>query len=210
MNGAKEHRCEEITGLLARWSDGELDDARSDEVRLHLLDCRACRARYGEKRTLARWIVPHDVRVPAGFGARVARLASEHAARTGGRPLDVSALDARPTRPAAATANSSAAITSVGVELVPAPRATGLGSARLAGAGPSSTRSLGAGERDGSLLGFVLACTAAAAAALLVLSLALADRGAPTGEELRAEPLPEVLRSLEALNEREATSTRRP
>jgi hypothetical protein len=204
MNESKEHRCEEITGLLARWSDGELDDARSDEVRLHLLDCRACRARYGEKRTLARWIVPHDVRVPAGFGARVARLASEHAARTGGRALDVSALEARPTRPVAPTSSS------VGAELVPAPRATGLGNARLAGAGPSSTRSLGAGERDGSLLGFVLACTAAAAAALLVLSLALADRGAPSGEELRAEPLPEVLRSLEALNEREATSTQRP
>lgn len=200
MNGDKEHRCEEITGLLARWSDGELDDARSDEVRLHLLDCRACRARYGEKRTLARWIVPHDVRVPAGFGARVARLASEHAARTGGRPLDVSALDTRPTRPAAPAT----------VELAPAPRVVRPATTGSSGAAATSARSIGA-ERDGSLLSFVLACTAAAAAALLVMSLVLADRGAPTGEELRAEPLPDVLRSLEALNASEAApTTRRP
>jgi len=201
MNGAKEHKCAEVTGLLARWSDGELDDVRADAVRLHLLDCRECRALYGEKRTLARWIVPHDVRVPVGFGARVARLASEHAARTGGRPLDVSGLVAGERVARGLGASEDRAAGTAGVELVPAPRgpraASASGVSRLAG-----------GDREGSALRFVLACTAAAAAVLLVLSLALADRGSPTGEEMSAEPLPDVLRSLEALNEREAA--RRP
>lgn len=202
MNEANDRSCAEVTGLLARWSDGELDDVRSDEVRLHLLDCRACRALYGEKRTLARWIVPHDVRVPVGFGVRVARLASEHAARTGGRALDVSGLSVRGLSDRGLGAGAAAA-----VELVPAARAT----RELKSVHSSAALASGDVAREGALLRFVLACTAAAAAALLVLSLALADRGAPTGEEMRAEPLPEVLRSLEALNEREAApTTRRP
>jgi hypothetical protein len=176
MNESTKRTCDETLALLGRWSDGELDEARAELVRTHLLDCRDCRGHYGQQRTLARWIVAEPApAVPVGFGARVARLASEAAARTGGRPLDVAGLATRsfavvPRERPVAEADA----------LVPRPRA-----------------SL---ERDGSLLTFVLACTAVAAAGLLALALVLGGQERPSGEELRAEPLPEVLRTLERLN----------
>jgi len=180
MNESTKRTCDETLALLGRWSDGELDEARAELVRTHLLDCRDCRGHYGQQRTLARWIVAEPVpAVPVGFGARVARLASEAAARTGGRPLDVAGLATRPfavvPRERSGPRPGSTADT-----IVPRPRATT--------------------ERDGSLLAFVLACTAVAAAGLLALALVLGGQERPSGEELRAEPLPEVLRSLEQLN----------
>ncbi len=48
-------------------------------------------------------------------------------------------------------------------------------------------------------LRLVLWLTAAAAAALLILALALGSLGRPGGEELVAEPLPEVLQQLDQL-----------
>ena len=157
MDGHLNTNCEDVARLLPRWSDGELSAARGDLVRGHLLDCRECRARYGEQRNLERWMVaPEAPAVPEGFAERVTRLA----AASGVRPLSL------PT--------PKADVDEVDV-IVPAPPATE----------PV--------ERDaaGSMLSFVLACTAVAAAMLLGLALALGQQDRPTGEELRADPLSE-------------------
>lgn len=60
---------------------------------------------------------------------------------------------------------------------------------------------------EGAILSFVLLFTAAAAAVLLVLALAIREERLPASPGLSAEePYPQVLESLEQLNRRESTT----
>ncbi len=95
---------------------------------------------------------------------------------------------------------------------VPAGFAERVAALAFAGAsqpGPTERpRPLSSGE---PALRLVLWLTAAAAAALLVLALALGSLARPGGEELVAEPLPEVLQQLDQLErELEAVPARSP
>ena len=64
----------------------------------------------------------------------------------------------------------------------------------------------GAARREFRPLDFVVLLTGVAAAALFALSIALGMRDRPSGDELSAQPLSEVLLELEALNAAEQGS----
>jgi anti-sigma factor RsiW len=164
--------CTRTRALLARYGDGELEEPLAAPLRGHLLECPACRAELAALRNLARWIVAPDVPpVPAGFAERVAALAFA------GRGA---------AAPAGALAGAGLGARLPMVELTPLARAA---------AAPGPAR-----HAEEPVLRFVLWMTAMAAAALLLLALALGSAERPAGEELVAEPLPEVLQQLDQLN----------
>lgn len=175
MKNQRDMHCDDVELVLELWGDGELDGERGEMVRAHLLDCPACREAYRDHRNLLRWIErPEAPAVPSDFAERVVLAAAR--------------------RDAAA-----------GLEPISAPSPSGAVLRRL----PSVERPLAASTGGGafalesSVLPFVLACTAAAAALLLILSIAIGAQGRPSGDELRAEPLPSVLEELEQLRERQ-------
>ncbi len=69
--------CENASGLVPSYLDGELSPEQSHALREHLLDCRDCRELAKEGKTFSRWFVDGDAArlVPDGFAARVARRA---------------------------------------------------------------------------------------------------------------------------------------
>ncbi|MEZ5979181.1 MAG: hypothetical protein R3F34_13290 [Planctomycetota bacterium] len=178
-NGGGAMNCDAAALAIPKWVDGE---ARADGVgRAARLPARLPRVprAYAEQRNLRAWIVaPEAPAVPEGFAERVARLA----AASGARPL--SEPTRRPLARPAARAMEPIPFEGGDVDtLVPAPR-----------------RERERESGTGSILSFVLACTAVAAAAVLVLSIVLGQQDRPRNEELRAEPLPEILRALDDLN----------
>lgn len=174
--------CDDVELLLELWGDGELDAARGEQVRAHLLDCQACREAYRDHRNLLRWLVRPEVpAVPADFAERVVLAAARRDAVEGREPI-----------------SAPAGGRDGGPMLRPLPP---VGRPFTAAAGGGS---IVAGES--SVLPFVLACTAAAAALLLVLSIAIGAQERPGGDELRAEPLPSVLEGLERLRERDGAN----
>ncbi|QDU86425.1 hypothetical protein Pla163_35760 [Planctomycetes bacterium Pla163] len=175
--------CDAVELVLELWGDGELDQVRGEQVREHLLECPACRETYRDHRNLRRWIVrPEAPAVPADFAQRVVLAAARQDVVAGREPLEI------PER-------------GRGAVLRPFPARTSAGDP--AGGGAVSSGGGFATSTDGSLLPFVLACTAAAAALLMILTIAIGSAGRPTSDELRADPLPSVLNDLQKLRERE-------
>ena len=173
MKNERHMHCDDVELVLELWGDGELDRERGEMVRAHLLDCPACREAYRDHRNLLRWIErPEAPAVPSDFAERVVLAAARRDAAEGREPLS--------------------APTPAGAVLRPLPRVE-RPMAATAGGGTAAI--------DGTVLPFVLACTAAAAALLLILSIAIGAQGRPSGEELRAEPLPTVLQQLEQLRD---------
>lgn len=172
--------CREALLLIPGYLDGELSEEQAAPLRRHLLDCPGCREAAKDEKNLKAWFPePVPARVPAGFAARVARLAFAPApSRSGAGAEPVRTL--RPARP------------------VPA----------LAGA-PGVLAASPEASVEGRLLPFVLTLTAAAAAILLLFAIGIQSLQNPNTTSLRAEdqvPLPraEVLRELEELNRAEA------
>lgn len=174
--------CTRTRALLARYGDGELEEALAAPLRGHLLECPACRMELADERNLARWMVAPDAPpVPAGFAERVAALAfagQSGQAGKGSRPGTGDLVPMGSPVPAARRA--------------PAPATAGLG-LTFGAANPAR-------PAEEPVLRLVLWLTASAAAALLLLALALGRAGRPGGEELVAEPLPDVLQQLDQLN----------
>ena len=69
--------CDDARPLVPSYLDGELTEVQASPLRVHLLDCPACREVAKEGKSLQRWFEfePAPVEVPAGFAARVARRA---------------------------------------------------------------------------------------------------------------------------------------
>jgi len=178
MKNQRHMHCDDVELVLELWGDGELDGERGEMVRAHLLDCPACREAYRDHRNLLRWIERPEA--PA-----VPRDFAERVVLAAAR------------RDAAEGREPLTAPTPSGTVLRPLPRIE-----RPLPAGG------GAVALEGSVLPFVLACTAAAAALLLILSIAIGAQRRPSGDELRAEPLPAVLEQLEQLRERGADDER--
>jgi hypothetical protein len=178
--------CTRTRALMARYGDGELEEALAAPLRGHLLECPACRMELADERNLARWMVAPDAPpVPAGFAERVAALAFAGQAGKGGRPGTGEVIPTGDLVPAGWRAPAQAATVS-------RPAATGFG---LAAGAANPAR-----PAEEPVLRLVLWLTASAAAALLLLALALGRTGRPGGEELMAEPLPDVLQQLDQLN----------
>ena len=69
--------CEDARPLVPSYLDGELTEGQASPLRMHLLDCPACRESAKQGKTLQRWfeVDPKPVSIPPGFAARVARRA---------------------------------------------------------------------------------------------------------------------------------------
>lgn len=185
--------CDGVELVLELWGDGELDRVRGEQVREHLLECPACRETYRDQRNLRRWIVRPDApAVPEDFAQRVVLAAARQDVVAGREPLEV------PERGRGAVLRPFPTRSNAGVA-----QAHGVSGGGVSGRGVFRGGGGMATSVDGSLLPFVLACTAAAAALLMVLTIAIGSAGRPSSDELRADPLPSVLSDLQKLKERE-------
>lgn len=73
-----EFTCRDAVGLVPSYMDGELSEPRAALLRKHLMDCPACRSAVQEGKALSRWFPRperQELAAPAGFAARVSRLA---------------------------------------------------------------------------------------------------------------------------------------
>ncbi|MBL8693313.1 MAG: zf-HC2 domain-containing protein [Planctomycetes bacterium] len=88
-------RCSHVRSRLSAFHDGELGRSEAEEVRAHLMDCRACRGAASELRTMSSWIDPQEP-VPAmsaGFtDAVMARLHAPAESEDEAQALPVLAL----------------------------------------------------------------------------------------------------------------------
>lgn len=158
--GAAGLACAGARVLVPGHLDEELSTTQGSELRAHLLDCPSCREVLKQETHLRRWFsagAPEAVPVPAGFSARVARLAFE------GDP----GISYGASEPQVSTGQQ------LGLGLDP-----GLG-LEVGGASP-------AGRKRGSLLAFILGATAVAAAALFLFAVLLQGETLPQGERLDA------------------------
>ncbi|MEM1448246.1 MAG: zf-HC2 domain-containing protein [Planctomycetota bacterium] len=174
MNPDATMRCDVVLALVPTFVDGEVTESVASSVREHLKDCRSCRAAVQEERSLRQWFVPtEDVEVPDGFAARVARRA--FAGDEGLAPVAPNTFD------------PEAGYSEAGV-LVPFATA-GATAGALA-------------VRDGhGLLAFSRTLVAAAAAAMVAVTLIIASGGHPASQGLGAsQDLDEALEALDEEN----------
>lgn len=69
-------KCTQARAQIARYLDGELNEAQAAPLRAHLLECPSCRAELQDAKSLSAWFVaPEATPVPTGFAARVAHRA---------------------------------------------------------------------------------------------------------------------------------------
>lgn len=54
-------RCREAQPLISAFHDGELGRSEQEAVRTHLMNCRACRGRAVELRSISRWLEPEPL-----------------------------------------------------------------------------------------------------------------------------------------------------
>ena len=173
--------CKDALPLIGAYSDGELSEAQADPLRKHLMSCHACRNSAQANKASRRWFqrppsAEAEDLIPAGFAARVARLA--FAGETGEHAPD-----------------------SVGhLEPTPALAAVAPGRAPL----PAATRSAPLAASSRGHIGFLLEVTGIAAAVLVALTVAFRMREVPSGEPLRADQaltVQEIKDRLGELNE---------
>ena len=161
--------CDNARSLIPSYLYGEVSEAQAAPLRAHLLGCPGCREVAKSETALQRWFVAPAAHTPsAGFAARVAQAAfqgAEASAEPAGEILPHPKSGATPL---------------YAREAASAPLAATEGTLLSEGTLPA--------EDARPTQQFVLALTAAAAAVLLLLGLALQRSVLPSGGGLDASP----------------------